>query len=70
MSTKKPHPWGEFLYARKNAIDWMHDEMKKSDYEIAESLCMDSLQVNLIRNSNEFSDHYKKIRENINSEEK
>lgn len=43
-----PHPWGEFLKARKNVIMWMH---KKSmiDLEISDTLSMTEEQVYQIR---------------------
>lgn len=46
---KKPHPWGEFLKARAEAILWMKNEMSKTDFEIARDLSMDETQVYLIR---------------------
>lgn len=43
------HPWGRFLAARADAIDWMHEE-GDSDEKIARVLSMDAQQVTLIRN--------------------
>ena len=45
-----PHPWDVFLEVRCDVIDWMREEMKKSDFEIARDLSMDERQVFLIRN--------------------
>ncbi len=42
------HPWGQFLYARSQAILWMKNEMKRSNFEIANALSMDEMQVQLI----------------------
>jgi hypothetical protein len=44
-----PHPWEEFLNARKRAINWMHEQQKYSDKEIVFCLSMDEKQVYLIR---------------------
>lgn len=57
------HPWAEFLYARRNAILWMREEMGRTDYQIAWELSMDEAQVTSIANAISFSDHYKKIRD-------
>ncbi len=45
----KPHPWGEFLKSRMNAILWMKEEMGRDDKLIAHQLSMDERQVYLIR---------------------
>lgn len=50
--SKKPHPWGHFLNARWKAILWMKNEMGYDDEIIAKKLCMDKMQVHLIRTSN------------------
>ena|SRR3990167_4061370 len=42
------HPWLNFLKARKAAMLWMRDEMKKTDEEIAADLSMDAEQVRAI----------------------
>ena len=46
---KTDHPWGRFLDARADAIDWMRSEQKYSDKEIAWNLSMDEEQVHKIR---------------------
>lgn len=51
---KNPHPWGNFLNARKICIDWMYEEMKYDDMTIAEYLSMDAIQVYSIRNAKKF----------------
>lgn len=45
----KPHPWGEFLKARMNAILWMKEKMNQDDKTIAKDLSMDEIQVYAIR---------------------
>ena len=47
------HPWGQFLYARSEAILWMKHEMGYSDATIADRLSMDEMQVTLIRMTRE-----------------
>lgn len=49
MIEKDKHPWGNFLHARKLAIEWLSEEMKYNEEEIAKCLSMDKLQVRLIR---------------------
>ena len=44
----KQHPWQEFLTARANVIDWMHEE-GNSDADISRNLSMDAIQVTMIR---------------------
>jgi hypothetical protein len=42
------HPWSQFLYARAVAMNWMREEMNRSNAEIAMALSMDEMQVRLI----------------------
>ena len=43
------HPWGDFLRVRCDVIDWLYQEMGRSDEKIAHVLSMDPEQVMLIR---------------------
>ena len=52
MNYKGNHPWGVFLSARANCIDWLKDHQKRNDEQIAYDLSMDSEQVYLIRTRN------------------
>lgn len=49
----KTHPWHDFLNARYHAIIWLHEEMGYSDERIARDLSMDTMQVWLIRTSDQ-----------------
>ena len=48
MIMKSNHPWQNFLYARRLAMEWMKTECKYSDEEIAKQLSMDPMKVKLI----------------------
>lgn len=52
--TNKPHPWGRFLNARRDAMAWMFDEMGYDYKTIANKMCMDEMQVYLILASTHF----------------
>lgn len=43
------HPWLMYLAARADCIEWMANEERCNDAEIAKMLSMDMLQVTLIR---------------------
>lgn len=45
---KEPHPWAEFLKARRNAIAWLRNEMELGWPDIAQRLSCDADQVFLI----------------------
>ena len=45
---KTPHPWRDFLEARKHALKWMRDEMHYDHERIAYEMSMDATQVRLI----------------------
>lgn len=47
MIPKSTTPWGNFLHARRIALEWLRNE-GKNDEEIAEIMCMDKIQVTLI----------------------
>lgn len=47
MILKDTHPWGNFLHARRLAMQWLREE-GESDERIAEILSMDKMQVTLI----------------------
>lgn len=47
--SKDPHPWEEYLKARKKAIVWASNEMGHCDAQIAMEFSMDEEQVYLIR---------------------
>lgn len=42
------HPWGNFLQARAKALQWVRDEFKYSNAELAKKFSMDEMQVYLI----------------------
>ena len=48
MISKSIHPWGNFLYARRLAMQWLRDELEYDDEKIAHVLSMDKNQVTLL----------------------
>jgi hypothetical protein len=48
MIMKSEHPWGNFLHARKLAIEWMIKVLKYNNQQIVAALAMDPIQVELI----------------------
>lgn len=48
MITKGTHVAQKFLYYRRLYLQWLRDEMKYDDAQIAHSMHMDEMQVRLI----------------------
>lgn len=46
------HVWSDFLLARKRVIEWLIED-GKGFVEVADTLSMDAMQVNLIHLTNE-----------------